>query len=215
VANIRNKIPTYHKKKAWRRGKEDRTTKSRSEYEEIAKRVKKRILGVKRKLERELANEDKGNGRKFRNYIKQRTRSRDPVGPLITKNGTTITEDKDLAEELNNYFSSIFTKEDKENLPVKEPETDKRLDRLEVTRGKVLKKIKKLRPDSAAGPDGIHPRLLIECAELLSEPLAIIFNKSLGEKYVPPDWKEAVITPIYKKGKRTDPGNYRPVSRPL
>jgi hypothetical protein len=34
----------------------------------------------------------------------------------------------------------------------------------------------------------------------------------LEQGVVPRDWKEAVVTPIYKKGAKADPGNYRPVS---
>jgi Reverse transcriptase (RNA-dependent DNA polymerase) len=34
----------------------------------------------------------------------------------------------------------------------------------------------------------------------------------MEEKRVPSDWKKAIVTPIFKKGKRTEPGNYRPVS---
>jgi hypothetical protein len=144
------------KKKAWRRMKDDKSTKSRLEYEEAAKKVKKKIMNTKRKLERELANEEKGNGKKFRNYIKQRTRSRDPVGPLIPKAGTTITEDREIAEELNTYFASIFTKEDRTNLQLKEPETAEKLQSIAITKAKVIKKIKKLRPDSDPGPDNIN-----------------------------------------------------------
>jgi len=29
---------------------------------------------------------------------------------------------------------------------------------------------------------------------------------------VPKDWRKANVTPIFKKGKKEDPGNYRPVS---
>ena len=35
---------------------------------------------------------------------------------------------------------------------------------------------------------------------------------SLGEKRLPQQWKSAAVTPIYKKGKKTSAGNYRPVS---
>ena len=40
----------------------------------------------------------------------------------------------------------------------------------------------------------------------------ILFKKSIEEKTVPDDWKTATVIPIFKKGTRTEPGNYRPVS---
>ena len=67
------------------------------------------------------------------------------------------------------------------------------------------------RPKSM-GPDEIHPRVLRELAEVIAEPLSIIYQRSLLTGEVPEDWRLANVTPIYKKGCREDPGNYRPVS---
>uniref|UniRef100_A0A493SZD0 Reverse transcriptase domain-containing protein n=1 Tax=Anas platyrhynchos platyrhynchos TaxID=8840 RepID=A0A493SZD0_ANAPP len=61
------------------------------------------------------------------------------------------------------------------------------------------------------GPDGIHPRVLRELAEELAKPLSIIYQQSWLSGEVPVDWRLANVTPIYKKGRRADPGNYRPV----
>ena len=46
----------------------------------------------------------------------------------------------------------------------------------------------------------------------MATPLRMMFTRSLHEGQLPPSWKEANVTPIYKKGKRHIPGNYRPVS---
>ncbi|PKU28055.1 rna-directed dna polymerase from mobile element jockey-like [Limosa lapponica baueri] len=62
------------------------------------------------------------------------------------------------------------------------------------------------------GPDGIHPRVLRELAEVLTEPLSIIYQQSWQTGEVPVDWRLANVTPIHKKGRKEDPGNYRPVS---
>ncbi|GAB0203967.1 mitochondrial enolase superfamily member 1 [Grus japonensis] len=62
------------------------------------------------------------------------------------------------------------------------------------------------------GPDGIHPRVLRELAEELAKPLSIIYQQSWLTGEVPDDWRLANVTPIYKKGRKEDPGNYRPVS---
>ncbi|KAK4806823.1 hypothetical protein QYF61_005619 [Mycteria americana] len=62
------------------------------------------------------------------------------------------------------------------------------------------------------GPDGIHPRVLRELAKVLTKPLSILYQQSWLTGEVPVDWRLANVTPIYKKGWKEDPGNYRPVS---
>ena len=54
--------------------------------------------------------------------------------------------------------------------------------------------------------------MLQETARATSVPLEKIFKLSLDSGECPDDWRSANVTPIYKKGDRTDPGNYRPVS---
>ena len=61
------------------------------------------------------------------------------------------------------------------------------------------------------GPDGIHPRVLRELAEVLTEPLSIIYQQSWLTGEVPVDWRLANVMPIYKKGWKADPRNFRPV----
>ena len=76
----------------------------------------------------------------------------------------------------------------------------------------IANKIKKMKDNKSPGVDGIPPKLLKEIVEQISTPLAKLFNLSLEEGIVPSEWKEANITPLFKKGSRNKPENYRPVS---
>jgi hypothetical protein len=124
-----------------------------------------------------------------------------------------VTGDEEMADLLNQCFKTCFTREDTSNVPEPEKLTPKTiLQSVNFCEREVRKKIKDLRKEAAAGPDGIGPRVLQELADELAPALAAVFNKSMEENTVPQDWKEANVTPIFKKGSKSAPENYRPVS---
>ena len=77
---------------------------------------------------------------------------------------------------------------------------------------KVRSVICKLKPNSAPGNDGLHPKVLIALADILCEPLACFFQNLFSAGSTPESWKYGIISPIYKTGDRSDPANYRPVT---
>ena len=62
------------------------------------------------------------------------------------------------------------------------------------------------------GPYGLHPRVLRELVGVIAEPLSAIYLHSWSSGEVPEDWRLADVIPVYKKGRKKDLGNYRPVS---
>jgi len=76
----------------------------------------------------------------------------------------------------------------------------------------VRDRLSNLDAHKSMGPDGMHPRVLRELVDVIAEPLSIIFERSWRTREVPEDWRKANVIPIFKKGKKEDPGNYRPVS---
>ncbi|KFQ04973.1 RNA-directed DNA polymerase from mobile element jockey, partial [Leptosomus discolor] len=72
--------------------------------------------------------------------------------------------------------------------------------------------LKKLKVYKSMGPDEIHPQVPRELADQVARPLSIIFGKPWQSGEVPTDWKRGNITSIFKRGKKEDPGSYRPVS---
>ena len=76
----------------------------------------------------------------------------------------------------------------------------------------IVEAIDKLHVSKAPGPDGIHVRIIKECKESFSTVFHVIFKKSLNEGLLPKQWKQANVKALFKKGKRTQCSNYRPVS---
>ena len=200
------------KRRQWKKakvgGEEDR-----AEYEDTAKKLKKMIRNAKRNMEKKLATERYYNSKPFYNYIKKKSTTRSTIGPLINNQGDTVSEEEEIAEELNEYFASVFTREDLTSVPDPAPMRSRtKLRGTWISTEKVRKKINKLKKHGAAGPDGIRPQLLQQCADEISPVLAMIGRKSLGTGTVPEEWKKANVVPIYKKGSKSSPANYRPVS---
>jgi hypothetical protein len=110
----------------------------------------------------------------------------------------------------------VFTTENTKDLPdpvtmFNGPNSDK-LNYFKFTEVEVSRSLKRLRADKSGGPDNVKRKLLLELYEEVSQPLCLIFNKSMEESVVPQDWRIANACPIYKHGSRSQAENYRPVS---
>ena len=83
---------------------------------------------------------------------------------------------------------------------------------MDVHVNRIEKLLGNINPHKAKGPDEIHGRVLKECRKVIAPILTIIFQKSLISGKIPTDWKHANVCPVYKKGDKHDPKNYRPIS---
>ena len=81
-----------------------------------------------------------------------------------------------------------------------------------VSTSDVTKILQELDPSKSPGPDKIPSRLLKSIAMEVSPCLTLLFLASLHQGRVPSDWKKALVCPVFKKGDRKNPSNYRPVS---
>ena len=136
------------------------------------------------------------------------------IADLRTNSGAFTSDDLDKADILNQQYANTFTVEDLSSTPNFRPKQlqTQPLETVHITEEMVHKKLQSLRSDKSPGPDKLHPRILKELANELTTPLTIIYNKCIDKGTLPSQWKEAIVTPIFKKGCKSDPSNYRPVS---
>ena len=76
----------------------------------------------------------------------------------------------------------------------------------------ISKLLSNLQPNKADGPDEIQPIVLKELQSEISSIIQLIFERLLATGEVPSDSNKANVSPIFKKGVKSDPANYRPIS---
>ena len=81
-----------------------------------------------------------------------------------------------------------------------------------IAEGTIKKLLSCLDVFKAPGMDEISPRFLRDGAEVLAKPICDIINLSIKLSTFPDKCKIAKLTPLFKKGSKTDPKNYRPIS---
>ena len=180
------------------------------------KRERNSLRYLTRKLQRQfkkiIAKNLKKDPKSFWRYANSKIKTRSKISQLSKTDGNLTENDKEKADVLNTFFSSVFTEENLNHIPTLENKYETPLKLLSITPEMVLKKLKRLKVNKSPGPDGMHPRVLKETAEAICTPLSIIFNKSLEEGKLPQSWKDAHITALHKKGSRQRAENYRPIS---
>ena len=193
------------KHRAWQRYRESQfidETKLQI-YRRLRNKVRKITRRLQKNREKDVANTAKANPKKFWQYINRTTKIVTGIGDLETPSNGLTGNDKDKAEILANFFSSVFTQENMENMPtVTMSKSNGGLKSYEIGVEDVRKKLSILNPNKSPGSDKLHPRILREMKNVLDKPLTMLYQETLTTGMIPDDWKHAKVTAIFKKGEK-------------
>ena len=148
----------------WRVYKHAGNVEDYTNYKEVLNLATTEITKSKRTFEKKLAGNITNDSKCFYAYVRSKQKVQDKVGPLENNSGNITSDGFQMAEVLNEYFSSVFTTEDISSLPVPftkfEGNTSEHLEQLFVTPETRANKIKKVKDNKSPGVDGIPPKLL-------------------------------------------------------
>ena len=113
-----------------------------------------------------LANNVQNDSKSFFAYVRNKERNKVKVGPLRDSSGNIVTDDQTAANIFNDYFASVFTVEDRDNIPVAEQifsgSESECLSEIFINEDIVFKKLCEINVNKSPGSDDLHPKLLFE-----------------------------------------------------
>ena len=165
--------------------------------------------------EKKIVHVIKSKPKIFYSYLNSKRKIKESVSALKNSLGKLSSSPEQAASLLASFFASTFTNEPMGPLEEKCYKTSETLlGDLFISNEAVKKTLLKLNQSKSMGPDGIPPRLLATLAknDHFVEAVTSLFKLCYSSKKMPSVWKSANVTALHKKGSKTDPTNYRPIS---
>ena len=156
------------------------------------------------------------NPKRFWAYYQTKYKNK-RIPTSLQYNGVKVSDAHEKAELFNNYFNSVFKRDN--CVPLHEDyffsgfdNDNQSLSNITLSPSMVREFLDQLNTTKSWGADEITPRLLKECSKSLSIPLCTLFNKQLDSGCFPKVWKVANLVPVFKSDDREMAQNYRGIS---
>lgn len=153
---------------------------------------------------------------KFWEYVKDRKKDR--LRTNVYSSGGVEVVGQAAADAFADYFSSVY----QDAIPVLDHvdaarAADSQKDSTCITiktvdENKLNEAVRRLKPRSSCGPDGIPVFLAKDCISAFKIPLLYLFNLSLTHSKYPEIWKVSRVTPVPKTDGANDVTSFRPIA---
>ena len=155
----------------------------------------------------------KKNPKYFYYYVKKFSSTENRIGPLKDESGKLNSDPATKADLLQHQYIKVFSKPENANAnkEYKDKCSEKMYDII-ITIDDIKEAVRNIPKYAAPGPDKLPAIVLKECIDEIAEAILIIWRKSLDSGEIPDALKLQTIIPLYKKGSKAMPENYRPVS---
>ena len=192
----------------------DKLEKLATEKNDIEVKIKESLQQEAERKEAYIISMIKTNPKILYSYAKRNSKLKSKIGPLIDKSGKLHMDPAKMANLLQDQYLKVFSDPKEKTSPniFPCPENTPILEDFDFSETDLINAIKLIPTNSAAGPDKFPAVILKECAEQLAKPLLLIWRLSLDTGQIPNFLLQQTIVPIFKKGSRSAPENYRPVS---
>ena len=135
--------------------------------------------------------------KKFWSYVKSKTASQ-RIPEFVSYKGIVRSCPEDQANLFNDFFFEQFSAASSYDIDI-DYSNDQRFD-IEFDHERIRKILSNINSNKAYGPDGIHGKLLKNCAAGLAYPLSLLFHSCYNIGTLPREWKLGHVVPIFKKG---------------
>ncbi|MCG7865188.1 MAG: hypothetical protein JAY74_02330 [Candidatus Thiodiazotropha taylori] len=226
---IRKRDNLYHKQKSG-------SNKDRCHFKQVKHLVQRKIKIAHENYLADILGVGSGDGdessgftsKKLFNLIKNSRQDNRGISTLKDSENILHSENVKKANLLNSQFQSVFSRLSplrlgqlciqnihnifQENVPEDMIPACPTMPEIRIDLNGILKLLSQLKPDKAAGPDSIKPVVLKQLKMEIAPVICLLFEKTLQTGQLPSEWKKAQVCPLFKKGDKTDPSNYRPIS---
>lgn len=175
----------------------------KAKYREVCKLVKKTVIKARVCFEENIAKMSKKNPKIIYSYINSQRKCHEKIRSLSNDDGNLVVDRVEITNILNRQFQSAFSSDEGAQYPVFEPRcTTKCVVDIEVFSSmNIIKILDKINKRKSQGPDGVNPYVIGSCSSSMAKHLEFIFKSSFDQGQVPLRWKEANVSPLFKKGK--------------